>query len=87
MTGKDRVTVDYVEKPVSISGVQVCPKDIILGDDTGVICIPDALAEKVCEIAENIEATEQAIIQKVKNGSTLKEARAELGYHKLQSKQ
>lgn len=87
VTGKDRVTVDYVNRPVAISGVQVCPGDFILADDTGVVCVPDALAEKVVEIAESIEATEQAIIAEVKNGSTLRAAREKLGYHKLQSKE
>lgn len=87
VTGKDRVTVDYVNKPVAISGVQVCPNDIILADDTGVVCIPDAVAEKVADIAESIEATEQAIIAEVKNGSTLKDARAKLGYHHLQTRE
>ena len=85
VTGKDRVTVDYVNRPVAISGVQVCPNDIILADDTGAVCIPDAVAEKVADIAENIEKTEQAIIAEVKNGSTLKDARAKLGYHHLQT--
>lgn len=85
VTGKDRVTVDYVNKPVAISGVRVCPNDIILADDTGAVCIPDAVAEKVADIAESIEKTEQAIIAEVKNGSTLKEARAKLGYHHLQT--
>ena len=85
VTGKDRVTVDYVNKPVAISGVQVCPNDIILADDTGAVCIPDAVAEKVAGIAESIEKTEQAIIAEVKNGSTLKDARAKLGYHHLQT--
>ena len=87
VTGKDRVTVDYVNRPVAISGVQVCPNDIILEDDTGVVCIPDALAEKVADIAENIEKTEQAIIAEVKNGMSLKDARAKLGYHHLQTKE
>lgn len=85
VTGKDRVTVDYVNKPVAISGVQVCPNDLILADDTGVVCIPDAVAEKVAEIAENIERTEQKIIAEVTAGSTLKDARAKLGYHHLQT--
>ena len=85
VTGKDRVTVDYVNKPVAISGVQVCPNDIILADDTGAVCVPDAVAEKVADIAESIEKTEQAIIAEVKNGSTLKEARAKLGYHHLRT--
>lgn len=87
VTGKDRVTVDYINKPVAISGVQVRPGDIILGDDTGVVCVPIELADEVADIAEKIERTEQAIIAEVKNGSTLKAAREKLGYHKLQSKE
>ena len=86
VTGKDRVTVDYVNRPVAVSGVQVCPGDIILADDTGVVCIPDALAEKAANIAEDIEKTEQAIIAEVKNGMSLKDARTKLGYHHLQTK-
>ena len=87
VTGKDRVTVDYVNRPVSISGVQVCPGDIILGDDTGVVCIPASVVEKVTEIAESIDNTEQMIVQQVKSGISLKDARANLGYHHLQTKQ
>ena len=87
VTGKDRVMVDAVNQPVSICGVQVCPGDIILADDTGALCIPASVAEEVCGIAEGIEKTEQAIIAEVKNGLTLKEARAKLGYHKLQTKE
>lgn len=86
VTGKDRVTVDYVNKPVAISGIQVCPGDLILADDSGAICIPKDVAEQVLEIAKSIEETEQKIITEVKNGNTLKEARKKLGYHKLQTR-
>ena len=87
VTGKERVEVDAVNVPVAISGVQVRPGDIILGDDSGALCIPKEVAEQVLEIAKGIEETEQKIIAEVKKGSTLKEARAKLGYHHLQSKE
>lgn len=87
VTGKERVEVDYVNKPVSLSGVQVKPGDIVRGDDTGVIVIPQEYAEDVLEKAKKIEETEQKIIAAVKAGSTLKEARAKLHYHTLQSKE
>ncbi len=87
VTGKERVEVDYVNRPVAVSGVQVCPGDIILGDDSGVLVIPKDAAEEALEIAENIEKTEQAIIAEVKNGSTLKAAREKLGYHHLQTRE
>lgn len=87
VTGKDRVEVDAVNVPVAISGVQVCPGDIILGDDTGVVVIPLARAEEIADIAEEIERVEQLIVAEVKNGSTLKDARKKLHYHSLQTKQ
>lgn len=87
VTGKDRVQADYVNQPVAVSGVQVCPGDIILGDDSGVLVIPKDAAERVLELAEEIEKTEQAIIEEVKKGSTLKSARKKFGYHHLQTKE
>ena len=87
VTGKERVEVDAVNVPVAISGVQVRPGDIILGDDSGALCIPKEVAEQVLEIAKGIEDTEQKIIAEIKKGSTLKQARAKLGYHHLQSKE
>ena len=87
VTGKERVQVDAVNVPVAVSGVQVRPGDIILGDDSGVLCIPKEVAEKVLELAKHIEEVEQKIIAEVTKGSTLKAAREKLGYHHLQSKE
>ncbi len=87
VTGKERVQVDAINVPVSMSGVQVRPGDLVLGDDSGVIAVPAEKAEEVLKIAQNIEATEQKIIAEVKCGSSLKDAREKLGYHHLQSKE
>ena len=86
-TGKDRVYVDGVNVPVTLSGIQVYPGDIILGDDSGVLVVPQDLAEKVATIAEEIDQKEQQILALVTQGYTLKEARAQTGYHKLQTKE
>ncbi len=87
VTGKERVTVDAVNVPVAISGVQVRPGDIILGDDSGALVVPQEKAEEVLAMAQHIEEVEQKIITEVRAGSTLKAAREKLGYHKLQSKE
>lgn len=86
VTGKERVTVDAVNVPVAISGVQVRPGDIILGDDSGALVIPQEKAEEILHLAQHIEVVEQKIIAEVTAGSTLKAARAKEGYHHLQSK-
>jgi len=86
-TGKDRVYVDAVNVPVTLSDIQVRPGDIVIGDDTGVVVVPDSVAERVAEIAENIDAKEQEILALVEQGHKLKEARELTGYHHLQTKE
>ncbi len=85
VTGKDRVYVDAVERPVSVSGVQVCPGDVVAADDSGAICLPLEHAVEVLEIAEGIARTEAEIEALVRQGVPLKEARARTGYHRLQT--
>lgn len=86
VTGKERVEVDAVNKPVAVSGVQVRPGDILRGDDSGVVVIPQEVAEKVIKTAQHIEDSEQKIIKYVHEGHTLTEARAKMHYFSLQSR-
>jgi regulator of RNase E activity RraA len=85
-TGKDRVTADAYNVPVQIAGVRVEPGDWLMGDADGVIAIPASRCEEVVAIAEDIEAVEQQIRDKVSSGMRLDEARKSLGYHALQTK-
>lgn len=85
-TGKDRVQVDSVGAPLSISGVRIRSSDIMLADADGVVAIPDEVAEKVLETAKAIENAENRIREATEKGQRLDEARAAFGYHKLQSK-
>ena len=63
VTGKDRVEVESVNTTVSLSGVSVAPGDIILGDDSGIVVIPQTCAKEVLKIAEQINDTEQFILR------------------------
>jgi 4-hydroxy-4-methyl-2-oxoglutarate aldolase len=86
MTGKDRVEVDSVNTPVSISARQVRPGDIVLADDSGVVVIPASRAEEILKIATDIEAVERKIVKLVEKGLSLREARNNLEYHSLQTR-
>jgi 4-hydroxy-4-methyl-2-oxoglutarate aldolase len=86
ITGKDRVEVDGINIPVAVSGVHVRPGDIVAGDDTGVVIVPHDRAGEVLKIALEIEAAEQKILDLLEKGMTLREARKQIGYHKLQSR-
>lgn len=83
-TGKDRVRLVAVNTPVTINDVEISPLDIICGDADGALAVPASRAEEIAEIAERIEDVEARIIEAVKAGSTLVQARADLGYHDLQ---
>jgi 4-hydroxy-4-methyl-2-oxoglutarate aldolase len=85
VTGKDRVEVDAINVPVSVSGIQVKPGDIILGDDTGVVVVPLEKAGDVLAIAKEIAQKEADIEKAVQNGMTLRDARAKVHYHNLQT--
>jgi len=86
-TGKDRVQVEAVNGVVNIGDARVAAADILRGDADGVLVIPRAHEDAVLAAAEEIDATEQRIRALVNAGKSLAEARRELGYHSLQTRQ
>lgn len=85
-TGKDRVRVEQVQGTVCLGGVPVTPGDVVLGDGDGVVVVPASRVPEVVVAAETIEAVEDRIRAAVAAGRPLREARAEAGYHTLQSR-
>ncbi len=85
-TGKDRVQVESVNATVGIGTVRVVARDIVVADANGVVIVPRGRAREVAETARKIEETESRIREQIAQGKTLGDARAALGYHKLQSK-
>ena len=85
-TGKDRVETDAVNVPVTVGQRQVCPGDIVIADDTGVVIVPAARAAEVLGIAREIEGAEARIIELISGGKTLRDAREVIGYYTLQTK-
>jgi regulator of RNase E activity RraA len=85
-TGKDRVRVEATGAPVSIGGVRVEEGDYLLGDGDGLVSIPAARVEAVLAAAEEIAAAEEAIRAAIQSGKSLRQARVDHGYHKLQTR-
>ncbi|GAA2786384.1 RraA family protein [Saccharopolyspora taberi] len=84
-TGKDRVRVSAVQAPVTIGRAVIDPGDVLVADDDGAVVVPAARWDEVVDIAQHVDRTEQAIVEAVRGGATLAEARAAHGYHSLQS--
>jgi 4-hydroxy-4-methyl-2-oxoglutarate aldolase len=57
--------------PVNCGGVQVCPGDILLGDDDGIVVANTAELETLLPAAEAIEARERAVIARIQAGENL----------------
>lgn len=83
-TGKDRVQVDGINVPVSLGDVQVCPGDILLGNDDGVVVVPQQREEDVLSLAQRVSEVEERILSEALEGVRLEDARKKHGYHELQ---
>lgn len=86
VTDKDRVYVDRINEPISVSGVQVAPGDLMVADGSGALVVPFERCEEVLRAAREIEDKEEQIKQAVRQGTPLREARAKTGYHTLQTR-
>jgi len=85
-TGKDRVQVESVNAVVAIGTVRVAARDIVVADANGVVIVPRGRAREVAEAARKIDDAESRIRAQISQGKTLGQARAELGYHTLQTR-
>ncbi len=72
--GKTRIKVLSINEPIICAGVRVRQGDIIVGDGTGVLCLPIEHVEKITEEAEKFTADDKKAMQEMKIGLSFKEA-------------
>jgi regulator of RNase E activity RraA len=77
---------DVLGESVTVGGIRVSPGDWLLGDGDGVVVIPASRTGVVLEAAVEISEAEAHIRRAVEDGAALRDARAEFGYHRLQSR-
>ena len=65
--------------PVSVGQVRIEPGDWVVGDDDGVVVVPNAIAESVLAEAEEKAATESKIRDAVRDGMPPLEAYERFG--------
>lgn len=86
-TGKDRVQMTGTQVPVTAGGVRVRPGDVLIGDGDGVVVVPAGREAEVLDVGQGIEQAEARIRDLVRQGARLDQARAQAGYHTLQTRQ
>jgi len=57
--------------PIGCGGVAVYPGDIVVGDDEGVVIIPQHLADEVANDAAEQELMEQFVLERIEGGAAL----------------
>jgi regulator of RNase E activity RraA len=61
-----------INVPIGCGDVAVWPNDLVVGDQEGVIVIPNKIIEEVSEEVESMTVYEDYVMNKVKAGSTIK---------------
>jgi 4-hydroxy-4-methyl-2-oxoglutarate aldolase len=67
-TLKDFAGAGSLRAPVRIGEITVAAGDLIVGDDDGLVCIPDARAEEIVCASEHREADEADIFRRLEAG-------------------
>jgi 4-hydroxy-4-methyl-2-oxoglutarate aldolase len=82
-SGKNRVRMTARDVPVVIGSTTIRPRDIVVGDDDGVVVIPRERLADVVRVASEVVAMEQRVVAAVMSGMTLAEARRVNGYDRF----
>jgi regulator of RNase E activity RraA len=76
LTGRTRLAVTALNEPVSCGGVRVRPGDIMVGDGSGVVCIPAEHAARLVELAESYAKDDALAAAELGKGLTFSAAMA-----------
>src|SRR5690606_6417446 len=80
LTGKGRLKLVEMGGTVTIGGVTVREGDLVVGDDTGIVVIPQERGEEVLGAAGAALAVDDAVLAGVKSGKTFAESAAAANY-------
>jgi regulator of RNase E activity RraA len=73
-SGKGRVKILSMNTVIKIDGIRVRPGDIIVGDGTGIVCIPIEVAEEVLNKAKKMDEQDKQATEEIRRGLTFTEA-------------
>jgi 3-hexulose-6-phosphate synthase / 6-phospho-3-hexuloisomerase len=80
VSGRRRVRVDAINVPVTVGGIRVSAGDYLVGDDTGLVCIPAARLDDALRLAEELTEKDTRFSTALREGHTFAAAAAHLGH-------
>ncbi len=85
-TARGRIMEEATNIMIQFAGVQVRPGDIVFGDRSGVVIIPQEKLEEVVAKAEELFEKEEAMIAEIRTGRPMLEVDNKYSYEKMLSK-
>ena len=73
-SGKGRVKILSMNTPIKIDGILVRPGDILVGDGSGIVCVPIEVAEEVMKAATRFDQQDKQAIEEIRAGMGFTEA-------------
>ena len=66
---RNAFTFGWINRPIQVEDVAIAPRDLILADESGVICVPQARVDEVLALADRIAGQEARLEAQVLNGA------------------
>ena len=85
-TARGRIMEEATNVMIQFGGVQVRPGDIVMGDRSGVVIIPQEHVDQVVEKAEELFQKEENMIRDIRSGQSMLEVDTKYNYEKMLSK-
>ncbi len=82
-TARGRVIEESTNQMVQFGGVQVRPGDIVMGDSSGIVIIPQEHIDAVLVKAEELYQKEEDMVAAIKNGEDILEVDARFNYNQM----
>ena len=82
-TARGRIMEESTNKMISFGGVQVRPGDLVLGDKSGVVIVPQEHLDAVLVKAEELYQKEEEMVKAILQGDSMLDVDTKSGYEKM----
>jgi 3-hexulose-6-phosphate synthase/6-phospho-3-hexuloisomerase len=80
LTGKTRIRLEAMGEPITVGGVNVSQGDVVIGDETGIVVIPQGRLKEVMEVAEHKLTVDMEVEKGIRAGKSFAEAARQASY-------